>query len=1106
MKFRASLQVPRQPNEDINDGKTAALPGLPGLHFKMSSLRHKKSSAWLASEENLNARPVAQLPTQNEETDETQPQLQQTRRKQAVQDFFRKTSSRFRTAGISKKPSDSGNNFTRHLTVRRKTRVQKQPASRNASKRDSQLRSFDISDEVLNRLVGPVKPEEQGKIQSSTFLVQQRVRASSRQASSSAAISPLKTSSQVELDRKATSQAELDRQPLSQRDVEEMFVGAPYFQVQEDGDGLWRPQVVFRGTDVEASKRYGTDHAHLLHPSFGASTLGLHRTRETVDGEMPAKYGKTSADLDSDIQELPSMLSANGLDPGTIGFEHFLQLAIADSAVIPDEPSFDLKRALLCTDPEQLGLREMNMEVLIHRLTELGELYAAQHDPDLSQPEWSDAKVEEMGEELFGRLLDGELGTTGAGTGDVSLRTQITALQKVLGEKELWYNFSQVEWRIRVGQLLWASEGTEPSDTDGNPPPSERDVLLLQITLASELLVRLQAVKQLSGSMSEDEIDIIDARQSKKIQWDLVLSRTFLKNLTIRAKTLEETSRADKRVSLFSAFSFRTARETPEEVEEQIVEPALLPRNQEQQLAGLLTFGEKLQWPHLGDVQKQLEARLSDFKAERSHDALAVPGAQRPVSGISTYATPLSSPRLPAYTPSANRKSWLGGLMYQHQARPGISRMTTANSIQLLAASPSSEEQGDGFEVGGWLSRSWLAGLVLPGEPASHFLISTLLENSSQAIEALGDEANLYGGFIYQGRGFWSKSCVVGRVLAATRGSQDCMGWLSMPIVADSGRIDDGWVNLDIKDVPNTDTKTLRIKDTRAVASDSDPLHGATIKSLQAGDFSTPLDGPFVMGNDVKYSGLSFDATHSSSKLIKAEEDHVDVMRTHIATMIFTSPANTRLGSLEVPLAYDVNFVASYPCHPQPRKPTSPTIEPAGSSSPTAIGLDRARGAVIGPAEATDSNNPEPTTIKSTSMSTDISGTDRSSRQARADAARASGITLSLVDIEKELPPPPAHPLHFEHHYSIIPVASLLSAGPEKRPRALSSPEERGTGGWDGEVVVLDCRGTHDLELLARAWCAKVGENALVGAKTRTCLACCVREARGLGIGVVIRT
>ena len=55
------------------------------------------------------------------------------------------------------------------------------------------------------------------------------------------------------------------------------------------------------------------------------------------------------------------------------------------------------------------------------------------------------------------------------------------------------------------------------------------------------------------------------------------------------------------------------------------------------------------------------------------------------------------------------------------------------------------------------------------------------------------------------------------------------------------------------------------------------------------------------------------------------------------------------------------------------------------------------------------------------------------------------------------------------------------------------------------KVLVLDARGDSALEVLARSWCAKVGEHALVGRVGRTCLACCVREARGLGVRVVVR-
>jgi len=90
-----------------------------------------------------------------------------------------------------------------------------------------------------------------------------------------------------------------------------------------------------------------------------------------------------------------------------------------------------------------------------------------------------------------------------------------------------------------------------------------------------------------------------------------------------------------------------------------------------------------------------------------------------------------------------------------------------------------------------------------------------------------------------------------------------------------------------------------------------------------------------------------------------------------------------------------------------------------------------------------------------------------------------------------------------------LPVATLLSAGAdEARSRALSLPDiaaENDSEDEEEEVAVLDCRGKADLELLARAWCAKVGENAVVGKVGRTCVACCIREARGLGVRVVIR-
>jgi hypothetical protein len=155
---------------------------------------------------------------------------------------------------------------------------------------------------------------------------------------------------------------------------------------------------------------------------------------------------------------------------------------------------------------------------------------------------------------------------------------------------------------------------------------------------------------------------------------------------------------------------------------------------------------------------------------------------------------------------------------------------------------------------------------------------------------------------------------------------------------------------------------------------------------------------------------------------------------------------------------------------------------------------------------AVESKDNSPGTPKSNSQTPKTKTPTDSKHPSKA----GSTSTLNFSIFEKELPTTPAHPLHIDYQFDVIPVATLLSTPPESRPQALSSPKERKMStvtisSSDEDVVVLDCRGIEDLELLARAWCAKVGENALIGKSGRTCLACCVREARALGVSVVIR-
>lgn len=56
------------------------------------------------------------------------------------------------------------------------------------------------------------------------------------------------------------------------------------------------------------------------------------------------------------------------------------------------------------------------------------------------------------------------------------------------------------------------------------------------------------------------------------------------------------------------------------------------------------------------------------------------------------------------------------------------------------------------------------------------------------------------------------------------------------------------------------------------------------------------------------------------------------------------------------------------------------------------------------------------------------------------------------------------------------------------------------------EVLVIEAFGVSDNEVFARAWCAHWGLSAMVANTKETCMACAIREAYAVCIGVVILT
>lgn len=615
---------------------------------------------------------------------------------------------------------------------------------------------------------------------------------------------------------------------LSKEEVLLMYAGAPCFGVTEHPLHP-QPTVTFKSSG-RASCDNAKDTADLTHSTFEDASFEPC-TRTDVEDGSDEKPSSVHADV---ILEVPAMSGLAGYEPGTVGHSYFLQLPISDSilAATPDESTST--RIDLTIAPEKLGLRSLNLEYMIDRLSELSEHYRA-INRSLSKTTPNEQKVAEWHTELFSRLLispeDNDITT---GNDSRGLEVQIEALLKTLSISGLGHDFNFVEWRIRLGQLLWnRPEDQYDTSVDEGDVILARNVVLLQITLASELLVRIE--------MSDRDVQMRGL--SKKIQWDLILARRFLENVCIAQKSTDDMTKKENRVSVMSALSFFTANESQEETQ---VEPVLYPRHEKRQLDGLLKFAEALKWPHKTDIEKRFNDRLNQ-------KSLLAPGpTPTPVPTIGAYTTPVSTPD----ASSAMRNSYFGAT-----PRPQLGRSATAQSVKLLAASAYGSET---LDAGGWLSRSWLTGLVLPGEAASHFLISTLLENSPRAIETLGDSANLYGGFVYAGRSYWSKSCIVGRVLAAQEGAGECMGWISSSCVPVASK--DGWVDIDAKQ--KVGDKESRILTPGLVAKDSAFVRHRGISAdakVDEDEFHWLVDSPPVLGNEARYTGLTLSPLASSS-------------------------------------------------------------------------------------------------------------------------------------------------------------------------------------------------------------------------------------------------
>lgn len=751
------------------------------------------------------------------------------------------------------------------------------------------------------------------------------------------------------------SKPEGDSSALRREDVKNLFSGAPHFMLERGQHGRSFPQALFpNDNDLDVADL--KDRRFLRHESFALATLHAHvpipdaHTYHLKKGSdaLTTDYERWNRPpFDVGVFEVPNMLGCEGKELGTVGMRHFLELAVSDAlttapgkrhgsqslkgksekavaresfqhlshgegyALIGKYAPKQDRRRVMQGGPKawkRAGIRDFNMKMIGDRLQEISRV----HEELVSEGMKASAFDKDPCHNLY-RIIFTQFLFPPEKIHDqnpYSLKVQVETLVKVLTTPGVWVDFSQVEWRLRLGQILFRSPEDPMGDRSRVEADAERNWLHLQILLSVELLIRLDVALRIGmvDTMKEKvvtphEIHHFNHLRNSKVDWDLILARRFVDHVQVRAASnLSESVGVPQRPNsgLLSRIKNRLSIED--------VGPhsgalgcVFLPRRAHVQLEGLFRFARAIDWPNIDGFETLMKAK---FVA--------------PSNGISSaenfYSVPLQSPLTP---PQDVRISYFGS---SQQHDNGDSR-NGQSSLHLHGAAAD--------QVGGWLSRSWLTGLVLPGETITYLLMSTLLENDREVLGKIGHSAVLRGGFVLDSRSFWSKSCIVGRVVGSFDGGAECMGWVSSPQIAPVDGFDkplaNGWVRIEVQDAPIF-RRRPRIHDGQKMAEESSFL-GVGERKVIATEFTMPMDHAL---DDLPNAVVDFESVHLRSQSKQADALNQDATKYTNVTVSFaiTIPETKETSKVEIPLNYDVYFITAHPCRP-PHGHIASKLEPA---------------------------------------------------------------------------------------------------------------------------------------------------------------------------------
>jgi len=396
--------------------------------------------------------------------------------------------------------------------------------------------------------------------------------------------------------------------PISPAELEKLFSGAPQFfaYTKEYTGGIPHPTVEFPWDDEELVRDL-SDHSPILDAAWSTVTAWPHVTRDTA-GDLHAlekHTERTKALFLPSCRERPDMLSMHGLERGSLGFAAALELDIADSLKEVTEVYHPEEDPDAILNKRKDYLKQRNSPkmgsplILKNALIEVSKAY---HEGDART-------TMELWSSLFLKLKPPN--RVSDHNDPYSLKIQINELVQVLATPDVWVDFSLVEYRIRLGQILWASPNTSDEDNSMNKNRAESQLfaerywLLFQILLSCELLLRLDVIASRADGQIESVIlkdpQLSDKLSSDSIRWSLLLARCWLENIKI--DETEPAAPEPKATWAGTLYGMMGSNPDTGEIQDPVsitVEDIHLEgRNQQRQLQGLLRFGRELKWPFI---------------------------------------------------------------------------------------------------------------------------------------------------------------------------------------------------------------------------------------------------------------------------------------------------------------------------------------------------------------------------------------------------------------------------------------------------------------------------------------------------------------------------